>query len=370
MSTAIRATGSQLPLIIAVLLVLGIRFVAAKMFCHRQVESLGQKDVRVDNYPELGDYILFSLEHWQVANRTTVRPTRWQMIQQAMPKKRVHPILNEEVVETKPCRYGIMSFFKNDNTVSRSLREYGEWAQVEIEFLRCLIAPKSTVLDIGAFIGTHTLAFAEKVGEGGKVYAFEPQPLFFQVLKKNIEQNALTNVSALNVALSDKIGRVNIFKADAQQAGNFAGTGILQSCSSGADVASRRALKVTTIDKLGIKRCALIKIDVDGMAFTSLKGARQSLHAARPIVFAECNSLEHGWPVVEFAAEEAYSAYVLNVLSYNPDTFRCSPTNSFGSAREVGLVLIPTDQFRTVEEQLDQAKSCPPLIPISCIDDL
>src|SRR5260370_38168268 len=127
MSTAIRATGSQLPLIIAVLLVLGIRFVAAKMFCHRQVESLGQKDVKVDNYPELGDYIFFSLEHWQVANRTTVRPTRWQMIQQAMPKKRVHPILNEEVVEPKPCRYGIMTFFSNNTTVSRPFRNLWNW---------------------------------------------------------------------------------------------------------------------------------------------------------------------------------------------------------------------------------------------------
>src|SRR5260370_33449794 len=292
------------------------------------------------------------------------------MIPQVVPKKIVRPILKEEVVETKPCRYGMMSFFKNDNTVYLSLREYGEWAKVDIEFLRCLIVPKSTVLDIGAFIGTHTLAFAEKVGEGGKVYAFEPQPLFFQVLKKNIEQNALTNVSALNVALSDKIGRVNILETDAQQAGNFAGTGILQSRSSGTDVASRRAIDVTTIDKLGIKCCDLIKIDVESMEVNVLKGARQSLRAARPIVFAECNSLEHGWPVVEFAAEEGYSAYVVNVLAYNPDNFRGSRNNSFGSAREVGLVLIPTDQFRTVEEQLDQAKSCPPLIPISCIDDL
>src|SRR5260370_30192335 len=138
----------------------------------------------------------------------------------------------------------------------------------------------------------------------------------------------------------------------------------------GSDGASRRAIDVTNIDKLGIKCCDLIKIDVESMEVNVLKGARQSVRAARPIVVAECNSLGHGWPVVEFAAEEGYSAYVLNVLAYNPDNFRGSRNNSFGSAREVGLVLIPTDQFRTVEEQLDQAKSCPPLIPISCIDDL
>src|SRR3989344_9219581 len=51
-----------------------------------------------------------------------------------------------------------------------------------------------TVLDIGANIGYHTLHFARLVGETGKVYAFEPHPSNFALLKKNIEANGYKNV--------------------------------------------------------------------------------------------------------------------------------------------------------------------------------
>ena len=105
-------------------------------------------------------------------------------------------ILKEIDIETRPCRYGLTSFFRNDTIVSRSLKEYGEWAQAEIDFLLALVGSRDTVLDIGAFIGTHTLAFAKRVHGGGEVYAFEPQPVFFEVLKKNVDQNGMANVKS------------------------------------------------------------------------------------------------------------------------------------------------------------------------------
>ncbi len=155
--------------------------------------------------------------------------------------------LKEEVIETKACRYGTMSFFKNDTTISRSLKEYGEWAQAEIEFLRYLIGSGDTVLDIGAFIGTHTLAFAQKVSDGGKVYAFEPQPICFEVLKKNVEQNALTNVSAFNTAVSDSIARLEICEIDVRDTCNFGGTSILETGSYSSDAALRHTVDVMTV---------------------------------------------------------------------------------------------------------------------------
>jgi len=275
----------------------------------------------------------------------------------------------EDAIETRPCRYGLVSFFKNDTNISRLLREYGEWAQAEIEFLRHLIGPSDTVLDVGGFIGTHTLAFAQKLSEGGKVYAFEPQPTFFEVLRRNIEQNGLVNVTALNIALSDQPGQLEISDFDVCNAGNFGGTALLQSSPAASSPVARRAVDVMTIDQLPIQGCDLIKIDAEGMETKILKGAQQTLRTARPIVFAECNSLEAGWPIVELLKNQGYATYLLNVQAYNPHNFRKNENTFLGDARETSLVLIPQERLGVIQGHLDPTRY-PLLVPISCIDDL
>ena len=48
---------------------------------------------------------------------------------------------------------------------------------------RRLIGPANTVFDIGAHVGRHTRIFSEIVGPQGAVWAFEPLPVQFSVLK-------------------------------------------------------------------------------------------------------------------------------------------------------------------------------------------
>ena len=279
-------------------------------------------------------------------------------------------ILKEDLIQTEPCRYGLMSFFRNDNTVSRSLREYGEWAQAEINLLDCLIDPGDTVLDIGAFVGTHTLAFARKVGDSGTVYAFEPQPVFFEVLKKNISQNGLTNVRLYDVAVSEKRGLMELVAKDASEPGNFGGTGILEIDPTGGDTSAPKSIELLPIDQLGIKSCALIKVDTHNMEIDVLKGALQTLRTTRPVVYAECNSLEYGWPIVEFAKEEGYQAHLFSAQSYNPENFRQNRGNFLGECQEAGLVLIPTNRLDVLLGRLETSGTVAQLVPISCIDDL
>lgn len=279
-------------------------------------------------------------------------------------------ILKEDLLQTEPCRYGLMSFFRNDNTISRSLREYGEWAQAEIDLLGCLIDPGDTVLDIGAFVGTHTLAFARRVGDPGTVYAFEPQPVFFEILKKNISQNGLTNVRLYDVAVSNERGLMELVAKDASEPGNFGGTGILGIDRTGGDTSAPKSIELLPIDQLGIKSCALIKVDTQNMEIDVLKGALQTLRTTRPVVYAECNSLEYGWPIVEFAKEEGYQAHLFGAQSYNPENFRQNRDNFLGECQEAGLVLIPADRLDVLLGRLETCGTVARLVPISCIDDL
>ena len=279
-------------------------------------------------------------------------------------------ILEENDIETRPCRYGLISFFKNDTVISRSLRDYGEWAQAEIEFLLALIGSRDTVLDIGAFIGTHTLAFAKRVNGGGEVYAFEPQPLFFEVLKKNVAQNGMANVKLFNSAVSEGVSQAQIPELDIRDASNFAGTSILDAVCTTSDDHKHYTIDVMTVDQLAIDRCDLIKIDAENMELNVLRGARQTLRAKRPVVFAECNSLHYGWPVVQLMKEEGYGTYLLIVPAYNTNNFSQVVDNFFADGGEAGLIFIPVERLSGVQDQIDQLHRLPPLIPVTTLDDL
>lgn len=66
--------------------------------------------------------------------------------------------------------------------------------------------PGDIVFDVGAYCGVFTYELSRLVGPGGKVIAFEPDPLNFALLRRNIARHGLENVVVLQAALSDKDG--------------------------------------------------------------------------------------------------------------------------------------------------------------------
>lgn len=59
-----------------------------------------------------------------------------------------------------------------------------DWEPYTTELFQHALKPGATVLDIGAHHGYFSLLAARCVGKGGRVYAFEPAPGNFQILKK------------------------------------------------------------------------------------------------------------------------------------------------------------------------------------------
>ena len=78
------------------------------------------------------------------------------------------------------------------------------------------------IIDIGAGIGEFSLLASELVGPRGKVVAIEPSPDDFVTLKKDLEANNCKNVIAVNKAVSDKKGSIELnfkgreFKCDSE----------------------------------------------------------------------------------------------------------------------------------------------------------
>ncbi len=86
------------------------------------------------------------------------------------------------------------------------LREQQDWFEDEIRFLRRLLEPGMTVIDIGANYGVYTLAMALVVGPTGRVWAFEPAAATADLLAESIQCNGFDQVVLQRSAISSQCG--------------------------------------------------------------------------------------------------------------------------------------------------------------------
>lgn len=86
-----------------------------------------------------------------------------------------------------------------------------EMAAIESYFRWYRPKPGDIVFDLGAYCGVSSYYFSQMVGSMGKVYAFEPDPLNFSLLQRNIEHHGLENVVAVQFAISASSGFADLF---------------------------------------------------------------------------------------------------------------------------------------------------------------
>jgi FkbM family methyltransferase len=181
-------------------------------------------------------------------------------------------------------RHGYVLYNRNDTVIGRSIETYGEYFEAEVDVFRRFLRPGDVALDIGANIGTHTLAMARLVGPQGFVFAFEPQRLVFQTLCANMALNALTNVHCVNAAVGEKPGWLHISDPDPGVAENFGGVQL--TLMSGSAQAAPVA-QVTLDEFVAVTQVKLIKVDVEGMEAAVLRGGVATLSRFRPILYVE-----------------------------------------------------------------------------------
>ena len=111
------------------------------------------------------------------------------------------------------------------------------------------------VLDIGAWVGTWTMAMNKFCG---RVVAFEPDKLHYECLVKNVPEDVETH--QLAIGAEEKM--ISLSEDDFTQSKRVVGEG---------------TIPMITIDSLGIDDIDLIKIDVEGFEMEVLKGAEKTL---------------------------------------------------------------------------------------------
>ena len=209
------------------------------------------------------------------------------------------------------------------NETSRSVFVTGRYEPNEFCLLSRLLKPGMTFIDIGANMGLYTLFAAHRVGESGYVLAIEPSRREMQMLKDNVEQNALRNVNSYPMALSDQGAEVELLVASLQNSGH----NTLGAFGYNTALDHKERVRTVRLDELVQSekrdRVDVIKMDIEGAELAALRGAGDTIERYRPVVLVELSdrALRH---------QSSTSADVLALLTQHGYRF-------FGFAVDTGL---------------------------------
>ncbi len=187
----------------------------------------------------------------------------------------IHSFSKSDFVEIE----GRKMFTQNNDGLALSIFKIYEPNQTEI--VKKYVHEGDIVIDIGAHVGYYTLLMAQLVGENGKVYSFEPDPVNFQLLKKSVEINGFENVVLIQKAVSNITDKVKLFLGDDDSAINRIYDAKLGDAKESIDVES------VTIDEYFKENDELvnfIKIDSEGSEIKIINGMKQFLSRNQELV--------------------------------------------------------------------------------------
>jgi len=172
---------------------------------------------------------------------------------------------------------GEVSLFLNpdDPVITPHMMFHGEWEPKEsLWFVRSL-KPGSTVVDIGANTGYYTVLAGKLVGDQGRVYAFEPDPVSFSLLERNVRLNGLTNVVLEQKAVSNEPGSIRLYLSEDNKGDHR----IYQPADEDREAIEIEAVTLDDYFADDPRRIDFIKLDTQGAEVAILRGMPRILAA-------------------------------------------------------------------------------------------
>ena len=155
--------------------------------------------------------------------------------------------------------------------VTPVIRARRTWEPAVTQWLLEGLRSGDTFVDVGAHVGYFTLIAAKIVGEEGRVFAFEPDPGNFAILRRNVELNGFRNVVLENRAAAARAETCRLYLSVKNTGDHRLAPADEPRSSVGVS-----AVRLDTVLK-GIGRVDFLKVDTQGAEVAVLTGARHLL---------------------------------------------------------------------------------------------
>ena len=164
-----------------------------------------------------------------------------------------------------------LAVLENDSHISRWVEESGrlDHDQYALSYILKYIKEGDCIVDAGAFIGDHTLAYLKAVGPRGKVIAFEPHLDAYQCLLHNCPE-----AECVLAGLGDKEEKLP-FATNENVGASYI------SCSGD------KQINIVTLDSYNLEHLDFLKLDVEGFELSALRGAKKTIDRFRPTMWIE-----------------------------------------------------------------------------------
>jgi len=187
----------------------------------------------------------------------------------------------------------------------------------EEAFLETLDLQNKTVFDVGGYEGVFTLFFARRIGAGGRLVTFEPNPQNFAKILANVRLNGFCHVDVRQLAIGARAGRATlVFPTDQTARGSLVGD-IQDQIRHEKHVAAME-VEIDTLDHqvaIGAPAPDFVKIDVEGFELDVLRGMAGIIARCKPALYIEVHGadmekkLENVTALAEFLWRAGYAIH-------------------------------------------------------------
>lgn len=204
-------------------------------------------------------------------------------------------------------RHGILQYLPDEPDIGDALGWYGEWLEPQLRLLSGHVRAGSTVLEVGAGIGAHSVWLGTAAGEGGRLLVSEASPVARRIVRQNLAANFVQNAAVLNFVL-------------------------------GLDDAHGES-----VDGLQLSRLDWLKISGGANALRLLEGAERTLWMLRPSLLADARESSDLEALRHLLSLHGYRCWRHVSSLYDPANFNRRESDIFAGRQWPALLAIPEE---------------------------